>query len=146
MVSEVADPTRAKVALNKLRKFDQAGRIMETEEGTAAVQRCTNFKRNDKTQCMLFADGHEKACAFCKRIGKGGCTASLEEPEPTPKTINDRLAEMQEQLDFANARWALVEEELRAAKSRIATLEANANSTDIRLQEASRILRGNSGN
>lgn len=90
------------IAMNAIRKFDAAGRIMETDEGALAVVSCDRCSReNAEEVCKVFADGRDKACAACKRNAKSGCNASLTEK---PLSLEDRVLALEEQLNAANER------------------------------------------
>ncbi|KAK3048978.1 hypothetical protein LTR09_009632 [Extremus antarcticus] len=75
-VAETAIPDDVAVALNRLKTFDQAGRVMETSEGAIAAVPCHTCQKAGNV-CKMFANGKYVTCAYCKRIAKGGCTASL---------------------------------------------------------------------
>ena len=126
------DKAKTKVALNNLRKYDAAGRIMETLEGAMAVEACGWCNRDDSIICMVFADGREKACAYCKRMGKSGCSASL---TASPKTLEERMAEMEARLEQS-------ESQLKAANKRIDELETQVGGIKARLDAAIRQFAG----
>lgn len=90
-------PAKQKVALNNLRKFDGAGRIMELDEGLEAVVPCSQCaaKKDEGVICKLYKDGREKSCAYCKRYQRGGCDASA---SARPPTIEERLAALENTL------------------------------------------------
>ena len=70
-----------------LRKFDAAGRIMETDEGIAAPTPCARCTRGGLGKvCRIFKNRKDKACAYCKRLSKAGCAAAVApETEPGPE-------------------------------------------------------------
>lgn len=112
--------------MNAIRKFDAAGRIMETDEGALAAIACKRCSReNAKEVCMVFADGHDKACAACKRHAKSGCNASLDE---LPLSVEERVG--------------VLEEQLKAALERIEELETNQRGIFEKVNEAVRQFAG----
>lgn len=107
-------------AMNAIRKFDAAGRIMETDEGVLAAVPCTRCSREKATEvCMVFADDRAKACACCKRHAKSDCDASR---EAKPLTTVERVV--------------VLEEQLKAALERIEELETGQRSIGERLDAA----------
>ena len=90
------EKAKSKVALNNLRKFDAAGRIMETNEGVAAVEACSWCARDSTTVCTIYADSSKgAACAYCRRHAKSGCSAKA---IASPPTTEERVAQVESQL------------------------------------------------
>ena len=44
---------------------------------------------------MGYAEKEDKACAYCKRYAKSGCTASRTASTPTPPSLEDRVARLE---------------------------------------------------
>lgn len=77
-------------ASNALRKLDQAGRTMETAEGEPASNPagCAQCSRpNHKWPCMINVNGNTLSCAYCRRMGRKGCTAGGEPVLPKQKGL-----------------------------------------------------------
>lgn len=103
--------------MNAIRKFDAAGRIMETDEGALAAVACDRCSRaNLQEVCMVFADGRDKACAACKRHAKSGCNASL---NARPLSLEERVENLEQQLKAAYERIEELETAQAAGNSRI---------------------------
>ena len=91
--------------MSRLRKFDLAGRIMETDEGVAALAPCAWCTREGlAVPCKVFANRSDKACAYCKRHGKSGCSAASppspaeEDLSATVRSLEARVATLEQQL------------------------------------------------
>jgi len=124
---ESAGTKKEKAALNNLRKFEQAGQIMETENGKAAVSPCTWCTRKGlEVPCRVFKDRDDKTCAYCKRMGKSGCQAAL----PKEKSRGD---ELQLQVDK-------LEEEIKSSQNLIEILEEEVAELKMRVDEIARRL------
>ena len=71
----------AKKALNNLRKYNLAGRIIETKEGIATTVACDWCKRpGNKVDCKIFKD-RNKVCAYYKRYTRSRCSTLAIEKE-----------------------------------------------------------------
>lgn len=93
------DKKEVKVALNTLRKFDAAGRIMTGGEGIDAPTTCSWCKRpGHEVACRVFANGKDKACAYCKRHGKKDCEASTVPEKEGDKMDVDQSSELGNEL------------------------------------------------
>ena len=67
---------------------------METDEGKSAVAPCSLCTREGtRHECKVFVGKDDRACAYCKRMGKSGCVAAL---EPV-FSVEDRLARLEEE-------------------------------------------------
>lgn len=101
--SKGQDKQKAKGALNHLRKFDVAGRIMETDEGIDAPSPCAWCTRKGREElCRVFADKEKaEACAYCRRMAKSGCTAYIVEPVVVVPPSAEELAELKGRLEMA---------------------------------------------
>lgn len=66
LLREAAMPEKAKVALNNLRKYDTAGRIMETDEGADAEDPCSWCSRGSVTHPCRVYKSKPESCASCK--------------------------------------------------------------------------------
>ena len=94
-----------RAALNKLRKFDTAGRIMETNEGVAALRQCGECKKKSM-ECKAYGNGEKgKACAYCTRMGRPGCKAMA---PPSPPTMEQRVEQLAAELETVKAELAAV--------------------------------------
>ena len=93
------DKSKVKTAINNLRKYDVAGRIMETDDGMDAPSPCSWCNRKgSEVNCRVWKDKDEKMCAYCRRMGKTGCgakTAPVEEEQTMPLAIKRRFAEIE---------------------------------------------------
>ena len=68
---------KRKSALQNLRRYDSAGRIMETGEAVKAARPCTQCARHGaRVLCKVYGSRVEKACAFCKKQGRSDCDAN----------------------------------------------------------------------
>lgn len=57
---------------------------METAEGVVAAEACSwCTRKGHQWACMIYKDGSETACAYCKRHGRSGCSASLAASPPS---------------------------------------------------------------
>ena len=65
------DKNKERSALQSLRRYDFAGRAMETQEGVLC-QECHSSGR----ACVVLRDGR-KTCAFCKVMSQGKCFAGV---------------------------------------------------------------------
>ena len=94
-VMAVLTTPKQKAAMNSLRKFEHAGLIMETDDGKAAPSPCHWCTREGaKVDCRVFAGRDDRACAYCKRMSKGGCAAAVEEALTTEeRTTEERATE-----------------------------------------------------
>jgi len=94
-------------AFNMLRKFDGAGRIMETDEGVPAPNPCSWCTRDGyDVECRVFKDRDDTSCAYCKRMGKPRCTAkqvATDEAQEDEYTKVHRVEELEERLLRAEA-------------------------------------------
>lgn len=82
--------------MNTLRKFDAAGRIMETDEGELASQPCPWCTRDGlEVECRVYKNNKEKACAYCRRHGKAGCSAG-DPSRAAPPSVEDRLGALED--------------------------------------------------
>jgi len=120
-VAELDDPAKKKVALNNLRKFDAAGRIMETAEGMDAPSPCHWCTRAGHTKpCRVWKDRDEAACAYCKRHAKAGCLARVahEDSETESEPADAALAESHQRVRIESAESA---EKIIDLEERLAT-------------------------
>lgn len=112
-IASAQDPATRKAALNTLRKFDAAGRMVETSEGKTAAVACSWCDRPGalRVECRVFVSGKEQGCAYCRRHGKGGCFAGDPSKAPGP-TVEERLTAVEKQLGSVTG-------ELRKLSSRL---------------------------
>lgn len=83
-----------KNAKNNLRKFDGAGRIMETNEGVPAMVTCDTCARDPELVCRVFADVSKgRICAYCRCRGRTGCVTI-----PSPPSDVERLEQVERSL------------------------------------------------
>ncbi|KAK6442900.1 hypothetical protein LTR95_000915 [Oleoguttula sp. CCFEE 5521] len=87
---KVLGTSSEKSALHAIRKIEQGGKIMETDEGMDAPNPCPWCTRPGCGPCRVFK-GKDEACGYCKRQGKKGCMASVEpeEDEEMPDAVED---------------------------------------------------------
>lgn len=97
--------------MNNLRKFDAAGRMVELPEGSTAAVGCSECVKRGVV-CRVSLTRVDKTCAYCKRMGRSGCTAvkEVEEEEDVPAAAStttagdsQRLAAIEQQLAAVNA-------------------------------------------
>ena len=99
-----SDKAKARAALQYLRKVDGTGRMMETDEGTVGKTPCHWCSRQGTViECRVSRNKDDISCAYCRRVGKAGCTAK-QSPESDPT------------VDFVK-KPELVEPEERVAKT-----------------------------
>ncbi len=120
LLSDTGAASKIETAMGTLRRFDQAGRIMETAEGVLATEECKSCARHDHA-CKLFADGNHKVCAYCKRGSRSGCNASL---VTRPLTLEQRLEKLEVELKITKVNQQGLENELATTKQRLATEQA----------------------
>lgn len=78
-----------------MRKYDAAGRIMETDEGVLAAEPCSQCVREGfEVDCKVFAEVGG-ICAYCKKNGRQGCTAKL---IASPPTVEQRVVLLEQRL------------------------------------------------
>lgn len=107
--------------MNNLRKFEAAGLIMETEEGKPAPNPCSWCTRSGTLDiCRVFRDKDDKACAYCKRMGKSGCTAAVVREQTNEERLEQKVDELEEKLMGAEARMECLEEEVAKLKAQLA--------------------------
>lgn len=130
LIIDTKDPAKRRVAMNNLRKFDAAGRIMETDEGKAALSPCKWCTREgNEVACRVFAaDGDSAACAFCKRMAKPHCLAGV-------AVVEDEAAASQR-------RVLQLENEVAALKDRVGQLEGSNTMLERRLEHLERVAAG----
>ncbi|KAK4551098.1 hypothetical protein LTR86_011311 [Recurvomyces mirabilis] len=113
------DVAAKKAALNNLRKYDTAGRIMETDEGVPAPNPCSWCTRggNLGVECKVFGSRDDIACAYCKRMGKSGCTAKeVVEEGATRATSEQRVAALETELAAEKVKVVALETSLENAQ------------------------------
>lgn len=94
LVTRSCNASKRKVALNNLRKFNAAGRIMETDEGIIAPTPCRWCTKDDDHECKVWRGRADLACAYCKRHAKKGCKAKLvEEEEEEEQELEEAVEE-----------------------------------------------------
>ena len=77
---------------------------METDEGVVAGEACSWYTRKEHNwPCMVYKDGSEAACAYCKRNGKSGCGASL---AASPPSDSERITTLEAQVAALQAELA----------------------------------------
>lgn len=84
-----------------LRRYAAAGRIMETDEGVAALEPCSLCARNGH-ECKVYKNRTQRTCAYCRRAGKPSCNATVpvfERPgSPKVNSIAGLRAQLQKSL------------------------------------------------
>ncbi|KAK3050874.1 hypothetical protein LTR09_007952 [Extremus antarcticus] len=105
LLSDTGAASKIETAMGTLRRFDQAGRIMETAEGVLATEEY----------------GNHKVCAYCKRGSRSGCNASL---VTRPLTLEQRLEKLEVELKITKVNQQGLENELATTKQRLATEQA----------------------
>jgi len=127
--SQDAEQATRKTAMNYLRKFDAAGRIMETDEGTAAPSPCSWCTREGHKQpCRVWATREDKACAYCKRHAKAECRAKDVKVEVV--TTKDRVSTVEERLTKLDSNMAALREETTTVKERLTAVEERMTKLD----------------
>lgn len=123
LVAKTGDSASKKNALNTLRKFDAAGRMMETDEGELAVEPCSWCTRPGlAVECRVYKGRKEKACAYCRRHGKSGCAAGDPSRAAAP-SVEDRLASIEAQLSGLAVSNSALEASVAAILKRVDELE-----------------------
>lgn len=130
-------PAYKKNALNSLRKFDAAGRMMETDEGELAGAPCSWCTRDRlAVECRVYKGKREKACAYCRRHGKAGCFAGDPGRAPAPST-SDRLLlverSVEERLLGLEAELLFFQDQLAEEKQKREALEERIEAFSSRL-------------
>ena len=94
---------------------------METNEGVAAVEVCVWCGRDRSgVECKVFQDKAKgEACAYCKRYGKSGCSASAVK---SPPTIEERVAALEAELAAAKVTMAEQARKLKAQQGWISQI------------------------
>lgn len=119
LLEEYNNAPNKKATLNSIRKYDHAGRIMETDEGMSALSPC-KWCRDRSLECRVFATREDKACAYCKRMSKGGCTAKVVPDDDEDGGVS--LATVVADQQACNCRVDELETECRALETQVEAL------------------------
>lgn len=121
MKSKSGDKPSVKATLNHLRKFDKAGRIMETDEGVAAPRSCHWCTREGfEVECRVFKEKDDKSCAYCIHYAKPRCTARKvieEKQEGESAESQQRIAALELQISRLESTVVALDEKLSAPSS-----------------------------
>lgn len=121
----VAGTKAEKGAMAALRKYEQAGLIMETDAGKAAPNPCAWCTRECAThECRVFAGRDDKACAYCKRMQKAGCAAAVEKVLSAEERLQQTVEALQGQCDKQEEALMSADSKIEALEDEVAILKA----------------------
>ncbi|KAK3669993.1 hypothetical protein LTR78_010165 [Recurvomyces mirabilis] len=95
---------------------------METDEGMPALAPC-KWCVNRGLECRVFATREDEACAYCKRMSKGGCAAKVV-PEEEDDEGGVMLAQVIADQRACDCRVDELETQCRALETTVETLWA----------------------